>query len=54
MIKKNANLYIIRAPEDDKKKGIEKVFEEIMTENFPNLKKETNIWYRKNIRTYLK
>ena len=24
-----------------KKKGIEKLFEEIMTENFPNLKKET-------------
>ena len=26
-----------------KRKGIENVFEEIIAENFPNLKKETNV-----------
>ena len=28
---------------EEKEKGIENVFEEIMTINFPNLKKETDI-----------
>ena len=28
---------------EEKDKGIENVFEEIMTENFPNIKKETDI-----------
>ena len=28
---------------EEKEKGIENVFEEIMAENFPNLKKETGI-----------
>ena len=40
---KQANLFIIGIPGgEDKEKGIENIFEEIMTENFPNLK-ETDI-----------
>ena len=39
-----ANLPIIRIPEGkEREKEIENVFEEIMAENFPNLKKETDI-----------
>ncbi len=41
---KCANLRIIGVPEgEERTKGIEKVFAEIMTENFPNLKKESDI-----------
>ena len=43
---KGANLRIIGIPEGEgkkKKKEIENVFEEIMAENFPNLKKETGV-----------
>jgi len=37
---KQANLCIIGIPErEEKEKGIENIFEEIMSENFPNLKK---------------
>ena len=36
---KQANLHIIGIPErKEKEKGIENIFEEIMAENFPNLK----------------
>ena len=36
---KQANLHIIGIPEGkEKEKGIENIFEEIMAENFPNLK----------------
>ena len=36
---KHANLHIIVIPEgEEKEKGIENVFEEIMAGNFPNLK----------------
>ena len=39
---KCANLHITGVPEEGERgKGIENVFEEIMAENFPNLKKET-------------
>ena len=39
-----ANVCIIRIPEgEEREKGIKTVFEEIMAENFPNLKKETDI-----------
>jgi len=31
---------IIGVPEDEKKKGYEKIFEEITVENFPNMEKE--------------
>jgi len=38
---KHTNIRIIRVPEEwEKKKGYEKVFEEIIVENFPNMQKE--------------
>ena len=41
---KCANLHIIGIPEgEEREKGTENVFEEIMAKNFPNLKKETDI-----------
>ena len=41
---KQANLHIIGIPKGDERvKEIENVFEETMAENFPNLKKETDI-----------
>ena len=38
---KRANLCIVGIPEEQEK-GIENTFEEIMAENIPNLKKETD------------
>ena len=38
-----SKLPIIGAPEEKREKRIENVFEEIIAENFPNLKKETDI-----------
>ena len=38
---KHTNIQIIGAPEEEeKKKGSEKIFEEIIVENFPNMGKE--------------
>ena len=38
---KRTNIRIIGVPEEeDKKKGTEKIFEEIIVENFPNMGKE--------------
>ena len=38
---KHTNIWIIRVPEEEEKmKGYENFFEEIIVENFPNLKKE--------------
>ena len=34
---KCTNIWIIKIPEEEKKKGYEKIFEEIIVENFPNL-----------------
>ena len=34
------NIWIIGVPEEEKKKGYEKNFEEIIVENFPNMEKE--------------
>ena len=34
------NIRIIGVPEEEKKKGSEKIFEEITVENFPNMEKE--------------
>ena len=34
------NIWIIGAPEEDKKKGHEKLLEEIITENFPKMGNE--------------
>ena len=39
---KSTNIRIIGVPEEEeKKKGYENVFEEIIVENFPNMEKET-------------
>ena len=37
---KHTNIRIIGVPEEEKKKGSEKIFEEIRVENFPNMGKE--------------
>ena len=37
---KCTNIRIIGVPEEEKKKGSEKIFEEIIVENFPNMGKE--------------
>ena len=38
---KHTNIQIIGVPEEEKKKGTEKIFEGIIVENFPNMGKET-------------
>ena len=37
---KCTNIRIIGVPEEEKKKGYEKIFEEVIVENFPNMEKE--------------
>ena len=37
---KHTNIRIIEVPEEEKKKTYEKIFEEIIVENFPNMEKE--------------
>ena len=37
---KRTNIWIIGVPEEEKKKGTEKIFEELIVENFPNMGKE--------------
>ena len=37
---KHTNIRIIGVPEEEKKKGTEKIFEEIIVDNFPNMGKE--------------
>ena len=37
---KHTNIWIIGVPEEEKKKGSEKIFEDIIVENFPNMRKE--------------
>ena len=39
---KHTNIWILGVPEEEeKKKGTEKIFEETIAENFPNMEKET-------------
>ena len=38
---KPLNIQIIGVPEEDKKKGHEKILEEVIVENFPKMGKET-------------
>ena len=38
---KRTNIRITGLPEEEKQKGTEKIFEEIIVENFPNMGKET-------------
>ena len=46
---KHANVHIIGIPEgEDKEKGIENVFEQTVTGNIPNIKKETISRYKKH------
>ena len=40
---KGPNIRIIGVPEEDKKKGCEKILEEIIVENFPKMGKEIAI-----------
>ena len=37
---RRTNIQIIGVPEEEKKKGYEKIFEEIIVENFPNMERE--------------
>ena len=37
---KRTNIRITGVPEEEKKKGTEKIFDEIIVENFPNMGKE--------------
>ena len=37
----HANIWVTGLPKEEKKKGYEKIFEEIIVENFPNIEKET-------------
>ena len=37
---KCTNIRIIGVPEEEKKKGYEKIFVEVIVENFPNMEKE--------------
>ena len=37
---KCTNIQIIWVPEEEKKEGYEKIFEEIIVENFPHMEKE--------------
>ena len=37
---KHTNIQIIGVPEEEKKIGYEKIFEEIIVENFPNIEKK--------------
>ena len=38
---KHANIHIIRVPEGEREKGPEKIFEEVIPENFLNTEEET-------------
>ena len=47
---KHTNIRIIGVPEEEeKKKGTEKIFEEIIVENFPNMRKEIMNKDRKSV-----
>ena len=41
-------------PEEEGEKGIENIFEEIIVENFPNLKKETDVQLQKAQRSQIR
>ena len=38
---KHTNIQIIGVPEEEKRKGYEKIFEEIIVKNFPNMERGT-------------
>jgi len=43
-----SNICIIRVPEEERQKGAENLFEEIIAENFPHLGKETDTRSRRH------
>ena len=43
---KRTNIHIIGVPEEEKMKTFEKIFEEIIVENFPNMEKEIVKWHK--------
>ena len=46
---KQGNLHIIRVSEgEEKERGVENIFEEVIAENFLNLKENTETYYNKN------
>ena len=47
---KHPNIQIIGVPEEDKKKGHEKILEEIIVENFPKMGKETGTLFQETQR----
>ena len=44
---KRPNIQIIGVPEEDKKKGHQKILKEIIVENFPKMKKEITMQVKK-------
>ena len=50
---KRTNIQIIRVPEEQKNKGTEKIFEEIIVENFPNMGKEIVTQVQEAQRTHM-
>ena len=46
---KNTNIRIIGIPEEEKKKGYEKIFEEIIVENFPNMEEEVIVSHSQSV-----
>ena len=51
---KHIHICIIGAPEEEREKGAENLFEEIITENFSNPGKETDIQIQETQRTPIK
>ena len=49
---KCTNIRIIGVPEEDRKKGPKKIFDDIINENFPNMRKETVTQFRKQRETH--
>ena len=40
---KCTNIHILRVPEEEEEKGPEKIFEDIIVENFPNIEKKHSL-----------
>ena len=51
---KRSNIHVIGVPEEEREKGAENVFEEIIAADFPNLTKETDFQIQEAQRTIIK